>query len=89
VVEDPAIYRWMSGAGWATLTSYETMKVKAVNHKPMNYPKGNPRPLGRGGGQQSSSLTLDIKDSTLLMKLKIKMNIPKFQVEKLRKVISL
>ncbi len=40
MVEDPAIYRWMSGAGWETLTSYETMKVKAVNHKLVNRSKG-------------------------------------------------
>ncbi len=35
----PLVYRWMSGAGWATLTSYEAVRVKAVNHKPMNCPK--------------------------------------------------
>ncbi|BBD73114.1 hypothetical protein HS1genome_1503 [Sulfodiicoccus acidiphilus] len=33
----PAVYRWMNRAGWVlyTPTSYEVMKVKAVNHKPM------------------------------------------------------
>jgi putative transposase len=36
----PLVYRWTSGAGWATPTSYETMKVKAVNHKPVNRSKG-------------------------------------------------
>jgi len=30
----PVVYRWTSGAGWAT-TSYEAMKMKAVNHEPM------------------------------------------------------
>ena len=30
----PVVYRWTSGAGWAT-TSYEAMKIKAVNHEPM------------------------------------------------------
>jgi len=30
----PVVYRWTSGAGCVT-TSYEAMKIKAVNHKPM------------------------------------------------------
>ncbi|MFP3130324.1 MAG: transposase [Nitrososphaeria archaeon] len=30
----PVVYRWTNGAGWAT-TSYEAMKMKAVNHEPM------------------------------------------------------
>jgi hypothetical protein len=30
----PVVYRWTSGAGWAT-TSYEEMKMKAINHEPM------------------------------------------------------
>ena len=30
----PVVYRWTNGAGWVT-TSYEEMKMKAVNHKPM------------------------------------------------------
>jgi len=30
----PVVYRWTNGAGWVT-TSYEVMKMKAVNHKPM------------------------------------------------------
>jgi hypothetical protein len=57
MAEDPAIYRWMSGAGWATLTSYETMKVKAVNHKLVNYPKGNPRLAGRRSVQETNAWT--------------------------------
>ena len=40
----PVVYRWTSGAGWARAapTSYEAMRVKAVNHKPMTRPKGTP-----------------------------------------------
>jgi len=30
----PLVYRLTNGAGWAT-TSYEVMKMKAINHKPM------------------------------------------------------
>jgi len=30
----PVVYRWTNGAGWVT-TSYEVMKMKAVNHEPM------------------------------------------------------
>ena len=38
----PAVYRWTSGAGWVQQTpaSCEVMKMKAVNHKPVNHPKG-------------------------------------------------
>ncbi len=36
----PVVYCWMSGAGWLKATSYEAMKMKAVNHKPVNRPKG-------------------------------------------------
>ncbi|MCC6013704.1 MAG: transposase [Candidatus Verstraetearchaeota archaeon] len=48
----PVVYRWTNGAGWVRTspTSYEVMKMKVVNHKPMNR-LGNPRTLGRGGGQ--------------------------------------
>jgi len=38
----PVVYRWTSGAGWVIPTSYEAMKMKAINHKPMNRPKGTP-----------------------------------------------
>jgi putative transposase len=40
----PVVYRWTSGAGWVQTasTSYEVMKVKAVNHEPMSRPKGTP-----------------------------------------------
>ncbi|MGB9674843.1 MAG: transposase, partial [Nanopusillaceae archaeon] len=31
----PVVYRWINGAGWINSTSYEVMKMKAVNHKPM------------------------------------------------------
>jgi len=46
----PVVYRWTNGAGWVKPTSYEMMKMKAVNHKPMIYPEGT-HPTGRGGGQ--------------------------------------
>jgi putative transposase len=39
----PLVYRWTSGAGWVAfrpLTSYEAVRVKAVNHKPVNHSKG-------------------------------------------------
>jgi putative transposase len=38
----PVVYRWTSRAGWARHApiSYEAVKVKAVNYKPMNRPKG-------------------------------------------------
>ncbi|BAB59184.1 TVG0045165 [Thermoplasma volcanium GSS1] len=37
----PAVYRWTNGAGWVSSpTSYEVMKMKAVNCKPMNRHKG-------------------------------------------------
>jgi putative transposase len=30
----PVVYLWTNVAGWVT-TSYEAMKMKAVNHEPM------------------------------------------------------
>ncbi len=40
----PLVYCWTNGAGWMVnkkpSTSYEVMKMKVVNHKPMNHPKG-------------------------------------------------
>jgi len=41
----PVVYRWTSEAGWVT-TSYEAMKMKAVNHEPMISLKGTTFPLG-------------------------------------------
>jgi putative transposase len=40
----PVVYRWTSRAGWVRTapTSNEAMRMKAVNHKPMNRPKGTP-----------------------------------------------
>jgi len=35
----PVVYRWTSGAGWANPTSYEAVRMKAVNHKPMIRPR--------------------------------------------------
>ncbi|BDB98401.1 hypothetical protein SACC_14180 [Saccharolobus caldissimus] len=34
----PLVYRWTNGAGWVIPTSYEVMKMKAVNHKSMIRP---------------------------------------------------
>jgi putative transposase len=31
---------WTNGAGWVKPTSYEVMKMKMVNHKPMIYLEG-------------------------------------------------
>ncbi|BFI74476.1 hypothetical protein YN1HA_5740 [Sulfurisphaera ohwakuensis] len=36
----PVVYRWTNGAGWVNPTSYEVMKMKAVNPKPMIRPRG-------------------------------------------------
>jgi putative transposase len=36
----PVVYRWMNGAGWVNSTSYDVMRMKAVNHKPMTRPMG-------------------------------------------------
>ena len=38
----PAVYRWTNGAGWVLYapTSYEVMKMKAVNRKPVIRPEG-------------------------------------------------
>jgi len=47
----PVIYRWTNGAGWVLATSYEVVKMKAVNHKPMIRPKGTLALPGRGGSQ--------------------------------------
>jgi len=47
----PVVYRWTNGAGWVKPTSYEVMRMKAVNHKPMIRPEGTLALLGRGGGQ--------------------------------------
>ena len=46
------VYRWTNGAGWVQIapTSYEVMKVKAVNHKPMIRPEGTLALQGRGRG---------------------------------------
>jgi len=48
----PVVYHWTNGAGWMqkAFTSYEAMKMKVVNHKPMNHPKGT---LALQGGEVS------------------------------------
>ena len=45
----PVVYRWTNEAGWTT--SNEVVRMKAINHEPMNRPKGTLHPSGRGGGQ--------------------------------------
>ncbi|MFP3230733.1 MAG: hypothetical protein RXS19_05895, partial [Caldisphaera sp.] len=47
----PVVYRWTNGAGWVKPTSYEVMKIKAVNHKPMIHLEGTLNPTGWRGGQ--------------------------------------
>jgi len=34
------VYRWTNGAGWGENASYEVMKMKAVNRKPVIRPEG-------------------------------------------------
>jgi len=36
----PVVYRWTNGAGWVNPTSCEVVRMKAMNHEPMNRPKG-------------------------------------------------
>jgi len=45
----PVVYRWTNGAGWVNPTSYEVMRMKAVNHKPMIRPGGT---LALQGGEE-------------------------------------
>jgi len=40
---------WTKGAGWVKPASYEVMKMKAVNHKPMIRPEGT---LALQGGEE-------------------------------------
>jgi putative transposase len=47
------IYRWTNGAGWLKATSYEVMKMKTVNHEPMN-PLREPSPFRAGRRSDSS-----------------------------------
>ena len=36
----PVVYRWTNGAGWAEKpTSHEVVRMRVVNHKPVNRPK--------------------------------------------------
>jgi len=45
----PVVYRWTNGAGWVNPTSYEVVRMKAMNHEPMNRPKGT---LTLQGGEE-------------------------------------
>jgi len=49
----PAAYRWTSGAGWVLTapTSYDAVKVKAVNREPMSRPG---EALALQGGEEVS-----------------------------------
>jgi len=49
----PMVYRWMGRAGWVrnTPTSNEAIRMKTVNHKPMNHPKTTPTPSRQERGQ--------------------------------------
>ena len=58
----PVVYHWTSGAGWMNPTSYEVVRMKAVNHKPMIRLGGTPRPLGQGGGQPGILLPFSFID---------------------------
>ncbi|ACP37349.1 transposase, IS605 OrfB family [Sulfolobus islandicus M.14.25] len=51
----PVVYRWTSEAGWVIPTSYEVMRMKAVNHKPMIRPEGT---LALQAGRWSESSCL-------------------------------
>jgi putative transposase len=53
----PVVYRWTNGAGWVKPTSYEVMKMKAVNYKPMIYPEGT---LALQGGEEVSCIKIII-----------------------------
>jgi putative transposase len=54
----PVVYRWTSGAGWVLKapTSNEAMRMKAVNHKPMNRLEGTP--TLQGGEEVSVQIML-------------------------------
>jgi len=61
----PVVYRWTNGAGWVeTPTSNEVMRMKAVNHKPMIRPKGNPRSFRAGRRSGLSLLGLETSRRT-------------------------
>ncbi len=49
----PMVYRWTNGAGgWVNPTSDEVMKMKAVNHKPVNRPPRGGTLALQGGGEE-------------------------------------
>jgi putative transposase len=45
------VYHWTNGVGWVTPTSYEVMRMKVVNHEPVNHPEGT---LTLQGGEEVS-----------------------------------
>ncbi|MFP3298904.1 MAG: zinc ribbon domain-containing protein, partial [Thermocladium sp.] len=52
----PVVYRWTNGAGWVNPTSCEVVRMKAVNHEPMNRPKGTST---LQGGEEVSTTNYD------------------------------
>jgi len=64
----PVVYRWTNGAGWVRLapTSYEVMRMKAVNHKPMIRPEGT-LALPERGGSQTRKAFFCRKESTQVL----------------------
>jgi len=57
----PVVYRWINGAGGVqkSPTSYEVMKIKAVNHKPMIHLEGT---LTLQGGEEVSYQLMSYKN---------------------------
>jgi putative transposase len=48
-LDERSVYCWTNEAGWVKSTSYEAVRMKAVNHKPMTRPKGT---LALQGGKE-------------------------------------
>jgi putative transposase len=55
----PVVYRWTNGAELVKPTSYEVMKIKAVNHKPMIHLEGT---LTLQGGEEVSYQLMSYKN---------------------------
>ena len=53
----PVAYRWTSRTGWVKPTNNEAMRMKAVNQKPMNHPRGT---LAHQDGKEVRILKLRI-----------------------------
>ncbi len=56
MVARSVVYRWTGGAGGLNPSA---MRMRTMNHKPINHPKGNPQD---GGGQYGACfLNVDIR----------------------------